>query len=131
MAAVKAALGTSHPVHEITVVGTPTYPYYLLWSSNGNPPVERSVRAETTDIDDTFGVTSVGLTPDSVRIIAKNARDALCPNGLPTTLAVTGRVVTVSLAESRPIQPDKDVTLQSGAHPLYGVDVFRIASVPA
>lgn len=131
LAAVKALLSPLHTVHEIAATGTLTYPYYLLWSSTGNAPVERSIRAETTDVDDVFGVTTVALNADSVRIAAAQARAAICPNGLPASLTVTGRVVRVVFFEGRPIQADNDVTLTSGAHPLYGVDLYRLVSTPA
>lgn len=135
LAAVKALLSPLHTVHEVVAFGTTTspltYPYYILWSSTGNAPEERSVRAETSDIDDLFGVSTVGLNADSVRIAAAQARAAICPNGLPASLTVAGRVVRVVFFEARPIQDDKDVTLTSGAHPLYGVDLFRLVSTPA
>ena len=130
-AAVKARLTPLHTVHEITATGTLTYPYYILWSSSGNAPVERSVRAETTDIDDYVGVTTVGLTASSVRDGAAAARAALCPSGLPSSLTVTGRVAVLTFSEARPIQADTDVTLTSGVHPLYGVDLYRLVSTPA
>src|SRR5665648_1222699 len=108
MAAVKARLTGLHTVHEITATGTLTYPYFILWSSTGNAPVERSVRAETTDIDDHIGVTTVGLTASSVRDAMAAARGALCPNGLPSSLTVTGRVAVLDFFEARPIQADTD-----------------------
>lgn len=132
VAAVKARLTPlGRTVHEITASGTLTYPYYILWSSTGNAPVERSVRAETTDIDDHIGVTTVGLTASSVRDGAAAARGALCPNGLPSSLTVTGRVVVLTFSEARPIQVDMDVALVSGARVMYGVDLYRLVSVPA
>ena len=112
VAAVRARLTPlGRTVHEITASGTLTYPYFILWSSSGNPPVERSVRAETTDIDDYVGVTTVGLTADSLRTAMATARAALCPSGLPSSLTVTGRVAVLDFFEARPIQADMDVTL--------------------
>lgn len=131
LAAVKALLSPLHTVYEVTATGALTYPYYLMWSSTGNAPVERSVRAETTDIDDTFGVTTVALSADTVGTAAAAARAALCPSGLPASLTVAGRVVMVAFFEARPIQDDKDVTLASGAHPVFGVDLYRLVSTPA
>ncbi len=132
IAAVKARLTPlGKAVHEIEVTGTLTYPYYLLWSSAGNPPVERSVRAETTDVDDYIGVTTVAVTVSSLHDAMAAARGALCPSGLPSALTVTGRVATLDFSEARPIQADNDVTLTSGVHPLYGVDLYRLVSIPA
>lgn len=132
VAAVKARLvALGDTVHEIAATGHLTYPYYILWSSTGNAPAERSVRAETTDIDDYVGVTTVGLTAGSVRDGAAAARGALCPNGLPSSLTVTGRVVVLTFSEARPIQADTDVTLTAGVHPLFAVDLYRLISTPA
>lgn len=136
LAAVKAVLmALSRPVHDTTFDGEPVaadFPYYLLWGpGTGNASEERSVTGSTADIDDLVGVTTSGLTADSVRIAAARARSALCPNGLPRSLTVTGRVVTIVPFESRPVQKDADVTLTNGAHPLYAVDLYRMVSVPA
>jgi len=131
VSAIKALLtALGRTVHEITASGTLTYPYYILWSSTGNAPVERSVRAETTDIDDYVGVTTVGLTASSVRDGAAAARAALCPSGLPSSLTVTSRVVVLTFSEARPIQADMDVALVSGARVMYAVDLYRLVSTP-
>ena len=131
ISAVKALLvALGKTVHEITASGHLTYPYYILWSSSGNA-VERSVRAETTDIDDHIGVTTVGATASSVRDAMAAARGALCPNGLPSSLTVTGRVAVLDFFEARPIQADTDVALTAGVHPLYAVDLYRLVSTPA
>ena len=132
VSAIKALLtALGRTVHEITASGTLTYPYYILWSSTGNAPVERSVRAETSDIDDYVGVTTVGLTASSVRDGAAAARGALCPSGLPSSLTVTGRVAVLTFSEARPIQADMDVALVSGARVMFGVDLYRLVSTPA
>lgn len=132
LAAVTARLDPLHPVHDTVAPKPPLdHPYYLLWSSTGLPAAERSVLAETSHIDELIGVTTVGLNADAVRIAAAQAREALCPGGLPASLTVAGRVVRIAFSEARPIQADEDVTLTAGAHPLYGVDLYRLVSSPA
>lgn len=132
IAAVKALLDAVGTVYEVDATGVESYPYMILWASpTGTPSIERPVTGLAVDFDDTFGVTSVGLSAEAVRIVAKAARDALCPNGLPTKVAVTGRDVTIEPAESRQMQVDKNVTLRDGSHPLYAVDTYRIVSIAA
>lgn len=130
VAAFKAALeAASITTHYGTVLGKPTYPYVLLWSSAGSPPIEDSV-ASVGDFEDTFGVTSVALTGDAVLAMQGRARTALAPFASGST-AVTGRIVWLNLYEARPVTADERVTLTDGTHPGFGVDLYRLRSTPA
>lgn len=103
-----------------------TYPYVLLWSSLGLPPVEESV-APLGDITDTIGFTSVAGTADGALIVRGRVK-TLMDGSHPT---VTGRLTWLNLYDSLPTAVDRDVTLPSGAHPGYGVDLYRLISTPA
>jgi hypothetical protein len=116
----------------VDVPDTPALPYVLLWSSAGLPGVEQSVDGARTDIDTTVGLTAVAGTPDGVLIVQKATRGILAPGGLPKSLTVTGRVAVLSLFDSRPIAVDPAVTVPTTNRPVsYGVDVYRLMSVPA
>lgn len=96
-------------------------PYVLVWSSSGRPTTEAAV-SPSSDFQDVVGVTSVADTPEAVLIVQGRARAALA--GTPV---VAGRLVWLTLEDSRPVTVDRDVTPPRP----YGVDLFRLVSVPA
>lgn len=130
IAAVKAALeAAALTTYYGTVPGTPTYPYVLLWSSAGSPPIEDSV-ATVGDFEDTLGVTSVALMGEAVLRTQEMARAALA-SFASGSAAVTGRITWLNLYESRPVDMDQRVTLTGGTHPGFGVDLYRLRSTRA
>jgi hypothetical protein len=130
IAAFKAALEADDiTTHFGTVPSPVTYPYVLLWSSSGVAPVEDSV-APIGDLEGNLGVTSVALTGDAILTLQAKARIALAAFASGSTV-VAGRIVWLNLFESRPVSIDERVTLTGGAHPGFGVDVYRLRSTPA
>lgn len=108
---------------------SPAYPYVLLWTGSGRPADEVSV-ARSGDFVDDLGVTCVAGTPEGVLTVQAAVRDALAP--FAAGVATSGRLVWLSLYDSRAVQVDRDVTItSSGKHPAYGVDMYRLTSVPA
>lgn len=101
-------------------------PYVLLWTGTGRPPVEESV-AGSTVFEDDLGVTAVAALPLGVLSVQERARAALA--SVPADV-VAGRRLSLSRYDSRPVQVDRDVTYSTG-HPAYGVDMYRLVSVPA
>lgn len=130
--ALKAALAPlGYPVHFVDVVGEPAYPYVLLWTSAGTPSTELPL-CDTADIDDTVGVTGVGLSPEAVLAVLSRVRGVLSPSGRPVPLTVPGRAAWTRLRDSRTVQADRDVTVTgTNRHPFYGVDLYRLVSTPA
>lgn len=126
VAAIRALVTPHYPAHVVEVEGSPTYPYVLLWLSGRL--VADSLCDEPADLDDTLGVTMVGLTADAVMAMQKILRDTL--HGARPVVA--GRSVELRLRDSRTIQADRDIQLTgSTAHPKFGVDLYRLVSVPA
>lgn len=111
----------------VDVPETPATAYILLWGSSGLPSSEQPLRGPV-DLTDGLGVTCVAATPYgvlSMRTAVRGVLDEAHP-------VVAGRVVTLSLWDSRDTQVDRDVTLpDTGRHPAFGVDVYRLMSVPA
>lgn len=130
LAAFKAALEADGLRVFIADAGaSPTYPYVVLAASSGLPGAERAVEAGS-EFEDIVYVTAAGVTADSVYIIQGKARAALA--AFQGSTAVAGRVVWLTQFDSRTVRPDRDVTVtQTSAHPLYGVDLYRLVSVPA
>lgn len=126
VAAVRALISPLYPVHVVEVEGSPAYPYVLLV-----PPVRLVADAlcdEPADLDDTLSVTMVGLTADAVLATQRVVRTVL--HGARPVVA--GRSVDLRLTDSRPIQVDRDVQLTGTVgHPKFGVDLYRLVSVPA
>lgn len=111
-----------------TVV-VPEAPYFVLWTSAGDPSQERSVVGETDSHDSLVNLTSVAATPEDVLLVQERAREALCPGARPTALA-PGAVLTLFSAEQ--VRVDRDVVAPPlHRHPAYGVDVYRLISTPA
>lgn len=131
IAAIRAALTAASLSNYFADAGTaPVYPYVLLWTGSGTAPVEDSV-ASRGDFEASLGVTSVAGSPDGVLIVQAAARAALASFATGSTV-VAGRIVWLTLQDSRAVQIDRDVTVTAtGKHPAYGVDVYRLHSTPA
>ena len=103
------------------------FPYLVLASSSGRM-YGPALCADLTDLDDLLRVMAVGLTPESVVVTQERVR-AVLHNSHPDVL---GRSVTVRLFGSEPVAVDRDMTvLPTNLHPAYGVDLYRLTSVPA
>lgn len=108
---------------------TPPMPYVLLWLGSGRPATEDSV-APSGVLEDDLGVTSVAGTPEGVLTVQGRARAVLAPYA--AGVVVGGRLVTLSLYDSRPVQVDRDAApTGTGRYPAYGVDLYDLSSVPA
>jgi len=130
MEAMKARLeDTGRQVYLVDVPEgiTPTYPYYLIWSTTGSDETS-SLDDEDEYLDDRVGVTNVGLTPEAVWSAAAKSRGLLVGH----SLAVDGRKVEpFRRPEARDVQADRDVTLpNTNRHPYFGVDLYRLVSQP-
>lgn len=130
MEAVKARLEASgRQVYLVDVPEgvTPTYPYYLIWSTTGID-VSESLADCDEFLNDQIGVTNVGLTPEAVWSAANKSRALLKRHAL----AVEGhKVEPLKLTDARAVQPDRDVTLtNTNRHPYFGVDLYRLVSEP-
>lgn len=122
-----ALQSTTYPVHLVAAPDTARPPYMLVWSSAGRPSPEADAAGMSAGIDDTVGVTCVAGTPDGALIVADDARLALAGG-----VTVPGRLVWLSLSDSRPVQVDRDVTFAgTDTHPAYVVDLYRLQSTPA
>lgn len=131
VAALKAALvAAGLRVYDTAVPSGATvqYPYVLLWSSAGRM-TSVSVCDSRLVLDDTVGVTAVGILADQVRLTARKARTVL--DGLEPGVIAGRHVDEVRLFDSRPIVVDRDFPLVGGSYPMPGVDIYRVSSTPA
>ena len=112
----------------VEVPEKPTYPYALVWSTSGLPTAEQSL-VGGDDLSDLVGVTTVHTTPrNAVKVAGEVVRPALA-GAHPV---VAGRLVTLSLFDSRQVEVDEKVTLtDTNRHPAFAVDIYRLVSVPA
>ena len=127
--AVKALLPSTVRVHMWSVPDVPVYPYVVLWGDLGEESSGGPDGDSLEDVPDVLSLriraTYVGLTGDSLLIVARNARAAL--NRM--TPAVTGwRCSKLRQAVLMDAQTDTDVTLTGGGHPIYAVDEFALVS---
>jgi len=131
--ALKALLASlGRDVYYGAAPASPALPYLLLWSSSGRPGVEVGIDGVRADIDDQIGLTAVAATPTAVLALQRSARAILSPAGAPLDVEVAGWDSVLTLDDSRPIAVDADVTIaSSGAHPAYGVDMYRLRATPA
>lgn len=110
------------PVYYVNAPEKPPAAYVLLWSSSGVAPTEVSV-AGSPDLTDQVGVTCVAGTAYGVLTLRSQVRNLL-DGAAPE---VVGRLVRLDLVDSRPTAVDRDVTPPVP----YGVDLYRLISVPA
>lgn len=118
--ALLATLPSAAPVHKGTVPANPTFPYVLVnqvvpYASERS--LNRTVHARTSR----WLLTIAGLNDTSVAIIAQQCLDLL-----------EGARINGQRLEEIPnrlgIEPDLDVTLTNGAHPLFTKQEWRVSN---
>jgi hypothetical protein len=116
------------PVYYVDAPTRPdVLPYVVLVSSSGRM-AGPALCADLTDLDELLRVMVVHTTPEGVVDAHEQVRATL-HDAHP---AVTGRSVTVRLFTSEPVAVDRDMTIvATNRHPAYGVDIYRLTSVPA
>lgn len=127
--AIKALLPSTVRVHMWSVSADPIYPYVVLWGdlgeeSSGGPDGD-SLRDDPDVLSLRIRATYVGLTGDSLLIVAKNARAAL---NRKTPVVAGWHPNPLRQAVLMDAQTDTDVTLTGGGHPIYAVDEFALVS---
>lgn len=120
--------GAGLTVHDGAVPANPDYPYAVLYVGTGDRG-PASITMASDQQTYSMQVTTVGATAASARIYAARALAAL----LDITPTVTGRVCwPIRLEAAQPPREDRDITIPGTAtHPVYAVDVYRVASRPA
>jgi hypothetical protein len=127
--AVKALLPPTVRVFMWSVPSTPTYPYVVLWGDLGEESSGGPDGDSLQDVPDVLSLrlraTYVGLTGDSMLIVARNARAAL---NRKAPIVPGWRTNPLRQAVLMDGQVDTDVTLTGGGHPTYAVDEFTLVS---
>jgi hypothetical protein len=105
---------------------TPPYPHLLVWefSTSGaisKPAISGAARAHETLI----GVMPVGLSVDSVRVIAHQVKNLLDGWEPGTISGVTWNEPEYQPMYARPIVRDKDTPLLDGNAVLWGSDFYK------
>lgn len=127
--AVKALLPSTVRVYMWNVPEAPAYPYVVLWGDLGEESSGGPDGDSLRDVPDVLSLrmraTYVGLTGDSLLIVARNARAAL-NRQMPTVAGWhTNPLRQAVLMDA---QTDADVTLTGGGHPIFAVDEFALVS---
>jgi hypothetical protein len=115
-------------LYEGQVPSKPSFPYAVLYADTG---VEDATKlcGGSNRLDYRFQITSVGLTAASVFIVVDAAR-SLVLDVRPTIAGRTCR--RVDHETSIPVRPDEDVTItETGRHPMYAVDTYRLTTYAA
>ncbi len=126
-AAVKTLLGAVETTLYLggQVPDEPTFPYLVLFMGTG---IDDETKLCRTPDKATFRfqLTSVGLTDDSVAIVADQGRTAV----LGIRPVVAGRKTNPIRKETDiPVRADKDVTVPPmNLHPMFGVDTYVFES---
>lgn len=127
--AVKALLPPAVRVYMWNVPGGPQYPYVVLWGDLGEESSGGPDGDSLEDVPDVLSMrmraTYVGLTGDSLLIVARNVRAALNRATPVVTGWHPGKLRQAVLMDA---QTDTDVTLTGGGNPIYAVDEFTLVS---
>ena len=127
--AVKALLPSTVRVYMWTVPSSPTYPYVVLWGDLGDESSGGPDGDALADVPDVLSLriraTYVGLTGDSVLVMARNARAALNRKTPAVTGWHPGKLRQSVLMDA---QADTDVTLTGGGNPVFAVDEYALVS---
>lgn len=102
-------------------------PYVLVWGPL-NPHTDLAVSGSDDYLDTYIGITAVAHSVPAVRSLLARAYNAL--HGVD--LGVTDRAAVLMHRESRMLDRLEATSAQTAAaHPLAGVDIYDLASVPA
>ena len=127
--AVKALLSSTVRVYMWNVPEAPAYPYVVLWGDLGEESSGGPDGDSLRDVPDVLSLrmraTYVGLTGDSLLIVARNARAAL---NRQTPVVAGWHTNPLRQAVLMDAQTDTDVTLTGGGHPIFAVDEFTLIS---
>jgi hypothetical protein len=127
--AVKALLPSTLRVYMWNVPDAPAYPYVVLWGDLGEESSGGADGDSLLDNPDILSLrlraTYVGLTGDSVLIVARNVRAAL---NRKTPVVDGWHPNPLRQAVLMDAQTDTDVTLTGGGHPIFAVDEFALVS---
>ena len=127
--AVKALLPATVRVHMWSVPDGAQYPYVVLWGDLGEESSGGPDGDALADVPDVLSLriraTCVGLTGDSLLILARNVRAALNRKTPTVTDWHPGKLRQSVLMDA---QTDTDVTLTGGGHPIFAVDEFALVS---
>ena len=105
-------------------------PYGFLWGPGGSADAAAATLAGGPD-SLALGVTVVGRVPYATRQMAAAVRSELTPDSIPATFIHGDAHVTVRHSDSRPVQVDRDVTLEeSNTHPCFAVELFDLLIQP-
>lgn len=118
----------SMALYDGQVPGDPRFPYLVLWTAPGDRPAP-TLDNSHVQFDTRLHTTYVGGNAAAVRIVLAKVETAL----LDVRPTVAGRSCwKLTKLFSEPIRQDEDVTIPgTSLHPMYGVDVWRLASTPA
>lgn len=127
--AVKALVPDTVRVYMWSVPTNPIYPYVVIWGDLGEESSGGPDGDSLRDVPDILSIriraTYVGLTADSMLIVAKNARAAL---NRKAPVVAGWRANPLRQAVLMDGQVDRDVTLTDGGHPTFAVDEFSLIS---
>lgn len=109
------------------VVSWPPVAYYLVEPVGAGRPEDQPIGGDLAAWSALVRIKAVGITPEQVMTHLDAAREALCPNGRPGSLTVSGRGVSVVFVRHEADFVDRDVS----PHKFLSVDAVRVESVPA
>lgn len=105
------------------------YPYVLLWGSPGDEfsgePGDASLGDRLDGKEFRFKATHVGANQDALSIVLKRCRAAW---NRKTPVVAGFHCSKLRQSALMDAQPDKDVTLSSGNHPLFAVDEYVLVA---
>lgn len=119
--------GTGFTVHAGRVPDVPQFPYAVLWWPGAPRRSVYNLRGDSGHAETVFQITSVGLTLQSVQIVAQAMQNAVLDAVVEADGWVSHRIK--HYGTTVPIQEDRDVIDEATKrHPFYTVDTYRLSA---
>lgn len=116
---------TGFTVYDGHVPDSPPYPYAVVFANTPDLTLN-SLRHTSGRADLRFQVTSVALSAEGVRIVAKAMQDALTD---VTPVVADWITYPIRFVSGQPAREDRDVTdTATNLHPLVVVDSYRLSA---
>ena len=112
-----------YPVYDTRSPDNAVPPFIVVAGGEAEPHHERSVGGQNLGVYDHIRVTCTAGTPSGARIVHRNMRAVMAPDGYPKVLGQ----YQLRLSDHQGAQIDTETVIyKTDRHPAYFVDIYRV-----